>query len=70
MNMKWINEARRAKGWTQEEMAKKLNISKSGYKKLEYGTNKLTLARFIQICSVLNLDAAATIQEVQKYENY
>lgn len=68
--MKWIHEARRANGLTQAEMAKELNISKSGYKKLEYGTNKLTLARFIQICSVLNLDAAATLQEVMQDENY
>lgn len=68
--MKWINEARRANGLTQAEMAKKLSISKSGYKKLEYGTNKLTLARFIQICSVLDLDVAATIQEVLKNDNY
>ncbi len=68
--MKWIHEARRANRLTQAEMAKELNISKSGYKKLEYGTNKLTLARFIQICSVLNLDAAATLQEVIQDENY
>lgn len=62
--MKFMKSARRAKGLTQEEMAKKLEISKSGYKKLEYGTNKLTLARFIQICKVLDLDAAATLMEV------
>lgn len=62
--MKFMKSARRAKGLTQEEMAKKLEISKSGYKKLEYGTNKLTLARFIQICKVLDLDAAATLTEV------
>lgn len=68
--MNFINKARRAKGYTQEEMAIKLNISKSGYKKLEYGINKLTLARFIQICSVLDLDAAATINEVIKNESY
>lgn len=62
--MKFMKSARRAKGFTQEEMAKRLEISKSGYKKLEYGTNKLTLARFIQICKVLDLDAAATLMEV------
>lgn len=62
--MTFMKSARRAKGFTQEDMAKRLEISKSGYKKLEYGTNKLTLARFIQICKVLELDAAATLMEV------
>lgn len=62
--MKFIKPARRARGFTQEYMAKKLEMSRSGYKKLEYGTNKLTLARFIQICKVLDLDAAATLVEV------
>lgn len=62
--MTFMKSARRAKGFTQEDMAKRLEISKSGYKKLEYGTNKLTLARFIQICKVLDLNAAATLMEV------
>lgn len=47
-----------------DQVAKRLGISTSGYKKLEYGTNKFTLARFIQICKVLDLDAAATLMEV------
>lgn len=68
--MKFISKARRDKGYTQEEMAINLNISKSGYKKLEYGINKLTLARFVQICKVLDLDVAAAIKEVLKDENY
>lgn len=68
--MKFISKARREKGYTQEEMAIKLNISKSGYQKLEYGINKLTLTRFIQICKVLELDVTAAIKEVLKDENY
>lgn len=68
--MNFIRQTRRAKSLTQEEMAIKLNISKSGYKKLEYGTNKLTLARFIQICKVLDLDVAAAIKEVLADESY
>lgn len=67
--MNFIRKARRAKSWTQKEMAEKLNISESGYKKLEYGINKLTLARFLQICNVLNLDATVVIKEVIKDDN-
>lgn len=68
--MGFISKARREKRLTQDEMAIKLNISKSGYQKLEYGINKLTLARFVQICKVLNLDVAAAIKEVLEDENY
>lgn len=68
--MIFMKSARRAKGFTQEEMAKKLGISLSGYKKLEYGINKLTLARFIQICNVLNLNSAVTLDEVIKNNEY
>lgn len=62
--MNWINKARRAKGYTIDQMTKEMNMSRGGYTKLEYGTNKLTLARFIQICKVLDLNAAATLVEV------
>lgn len=62
--MNWINKARRARGYTIDQMAKEVNMSRGGYIKLEYGTNKLTLARFIQICKVLDLDAASTLMEV------
>lgn len=68
--MNFIIQARRAKGWTQEKMAIKLNISKSGYKKLEYRINKLTLARFVQICKVLDLDVTVAIKEVLEDEQY
>lgn len=68
--MNFIQQARRGKGLTQEEMAQKMNMSRGGYAKLEIGTNKLTLARFIQICKVLELDIATAINEVLKDENY
>ena len=66
--MNFINQARREKGYTQIEMAKKMNMSKGGYTKLEYGINKLTLARFIEICKVLDLDLATTIKAVAEDE--
>lgn len=64
MKIKWLETGRKAKGYTMCQMAKEMNMSMGGYTKLENGTNKLTLARFIQICKVLDLDAAATLKEV------
>lgn len=68
--MNLINRARRAQGLTLEQMAKKMRMSRGGYVKIEYGINKLTLSRFIQICNVLNLDIATAIKEVQANESY
>lgn len=45
-------------------------MPRGGYAKLEIGTNKLTLARFIQICKVLELDVATAIKEVIQNKNY
>lgn len=68
--MNLINRARRAQGLTLEQVAKKMNMSRGAYVKLEYGTNKLTLSRFIQICNVLDLDITTAIKEVQANESY
>ncbi len=68
--MNFINQARRDKGLTLEAMARKMNMSRGGYAKLEYGTNKLTLRRFIEICNVLDLDIASAIKEVKDNESY
>ena len=65
--MNFIKEARKENKLTISELAMKMEMSISGYKKLEYGINKLTLARFIQLCDILNLDFAMTIKEVSKY---
>lgn len=66
--MNFISKARRAKGLTMKEMSKEMNMSIGGYSKLEYGINKLTLARFIQACNTLNLDVTTVIKEVQEDE--
>lgn len=68
--MDFLKKARRDKGLTQVEMAKKMEMSRGGYAKLEIGSNKLTLARFMQICKVLELDVAVAVKEVQRNGNY
>ncbi len=42
--------------WTQEELAEKLNISPSGYAKIERGENSVNVERLEQIANVFNID--------------
>lgn len=42
--------------WSQEEMAEKLNMSPSGYSKIERGETKLYLDKLEQIAQIFNID--------------
>ena len=42
--------------WTQEELAEKLNISPSGYAKIERGENSVNVERLEQIANVFNIN--------------
>lgn len=42
--------------WSQEEMAKKLNMSLNGYAKIERGETKLYLEKLNQIAQIFNVD--------------
>ena len=52
-----IKQIRKAKGINQKEMANLLNISQPGYQKIEQGINVLSLARFLEICSILEINS-------------
>jgi len=52
-----IRLARNKKGYTQEYIAFKLNISQKTYNKLENGYTKLTVSRLKKIALILNTDA-------------
>lgn len=51
-----IRSVRELSNWTQEEMAEKLNMSVSGYSKIERGETKLNIQRLQQIAEVLNIN--------------
>jgi transcriptional regulator with XRE-family HTH domain len=53
-----IRQIREKLNYTQEYLAYKLNISQNAYSKIELGYTKLTLARFFDICSILEADAS------------
>lgn len=50
-----IRRLRRAKGYTQEYMAAKMNLSIRGYSKIELGETKLSVIRLFEIAEILDL---------------
>ncbi len=51
-----IRSMREQCNWTQEDMAEKLNMSISGYSKIERGETKVNIQRLQQIAEVLNIN--------------
>lgn len=63
---KFISKYRKEMHLSQKNMAEKLGMSLSGYKKIEYSINKISLEKFIKICTILSLNPSITIMEVIK----
>jgi transcriptional regulator with XRE-family HTH domain len=51
-----IRFLRESKNWSQEDMAEKLNMSISGYSKIERGATKAYIPKMKQIAEVLDVD--------------
>mgnify|MGYP000353102409 CR=1 FL=1 len=51
-----IRTLREAKNWSQEEMAKRLNMSVNGYSKIERGETKAYIPKMEQIAEVFEVD--------------
>lgn len=52
-----IRKARKAKGWSQEVLAKQCGISMSFLGHIERGTRIMSLDTFANICAALHMDA-------------
>lgn len=52
-----IRQVRKAKGWSQEELAKKCGISMSFLGHIERGTRIMSLETFASLCGALDMDA-------------
>lgn len=52
-----IRQVRKAKGWSQDELAKKSGISMSFLGHIERGTRIMSLETFVSICEALDADA-------------
>lgn len=51
-----IRSCRREKGWSQEEMAAKLNLSINGYANIEHGDTDVQLSRLEQIAEAFGIE--------------
>ena len=58
-----IRLARELNQWSQEEMAEKLEMSPSGYARIERGEVRLNIERLEQIAQILNIDVSYLIQK-------
>ena len=52
-----IRQVRKAKGWSQDELAKKCGISMSFLGHIERGTRIMSLETFVSICAALDTGA-------------
>ena len=52
-----IRQARKVKGWSQDDLAKKCGISMSFLGHIERGTRIMSLETFVNICTALDADA-------------
>lgn len=52
-----IRQLRKAKGWSQDELAKKCGISMSFLGHIERGTRIMSMDTFVNICSALDAGA-------------
>lgn len=58
-----IRVMREINQWSQEEMAEKLEMSPTGYAKIEHGKTNLTIDKLKQIAQVFNIDVIELINQ-------
>lgn len=61
-----IRFMREAKQWSQEDMAEKLDMSVSGYAKIERGETKLDINRLQKIAHIFDMDILEFMQQAEK----
>lgn len=61
-----IRVMREINQWSQEEMAEKLEMSPTGYAKIERGQSNLNLDRLKQIATIFNIDVVELISSQEK----
>jgi transcriptional regulator with XRE-family HTH domain len=61
--LKRLFEARKKKGYSQADIAARLNISKDAYRKMENQQSPMSLERFIKVCSVLEISFLTLLDE-------
>ena len=62
-----IRHIRESKSYSQEYMAAKMGLSQNAYSKIELSRNKLTVARLLDIASLLQVNVSELIQPGDHY---
>lgn len=65
-----IRIARERRNYTQDYLAMRMNVSQNAYSKIELGRSKLTLARLMEICNILEVSVGDMIDPCQKQISY
>ncbi|RFZ95450.1 XRE family transcriptional regulator [Mucilaginibacter conchicola] len=65
-----IRLARERRNYTQDYLAMRMNVSQNAYSKIELGYSKLTLARLMEICNILEIPIAEMVEPCQKQISY
>ncbi|QXV66946.1 helix-turn-helix transcriptional regulator [Mucilaginibacter achroorhodeus] len=65
-----IRLARERLNYTQDYLAMRMNVSQNAYSKIELGYSKLTLARLMEICNILEIPLSDMIEPEKKQVNY
>lgn len=65
-----IRLARERLNYTQDYLAMRMNVSQNAYSKIELGYSKLTLARLMEICNILEIPLGDMIEPEKKQVNY
>ena len=52
-----LKAARKARGYTQTELAEKLGITQKSYQRMETGAHDLKMSTIYQLCTTLNISS-------------
>ena len=64
--LKTLKDLREKKGWTQEQLARKLGRPQSLVAKIEAGERKLDVCQFIDYMRILEADPTAVMRRILK----
>lgn len=63
MNLALLREIRKQKGYSQEAMARRMDISHRGYSIKERGEQEFTVTQLLQVAEILEIDPCILIKK-------
>lgn len=62
-----IKEARQRRGYTQQQLADRMNVSRSCIANWEKGTRVINVVDVLTLCDILNVKASELTEKAEKY---